>query len=70
VDNGAGQIVEVQPVDFIAITISLPYPIPVRGDRITGGGVTYEVQPPAGSDVVFFRKSPQMTRIHTKQIGG
>ena len=70
VDNGNGQIVEVQPVDFIAKTISLPYLIPLRGDKITGGGVTYEVQPPQGSDKVYFRKSPEMTRIHTKQSGG
>jgi len=70
IDNGAGQIVEVQPVDFIVKTSLLLYPIPLKGDRITRGDKTYEVQPPQGSDKVFFVKSEGMIRIHAKQIGG
>jgi hypothetical protein len=69
VDNGNGQIVEVRTVDFIAKTTSLPYAVPLRGDKITGGGLTYEVNPPPGGDKVFRQISPQMTRLHTKQVG-
>lgn len=69
VDNGNGQIVEVIVVDFKAKTSSLPYAVPQRGDKITGGGITYEIQPPPGGDKVYRQLSPQMTRLHTKQVG-
>ncbi len=67
VDSGNGSVIEVRPVDFIGKTSSLPYAIPLRGDRITGGGKTFEVQPTV-SEKCFFQKSDQMTRIHTKQV--
>jgi len=68
VDSGTGSVIEVQPVDFTALTVSLPYDPPLRGDRIAVNGLTYEVQPTTG-EKVFRRISPQVTRIHTKQIG-
>jgi hypothetical protein len=64
-DNGA--TIEVRPVDFIALTTALPYATPEKGDIISGGGKRYEVQPTA-SEKVFRQVSPQMTRIHTKQV--
>lgn len=68
IDKGEGLIIEVQSVDFIGLTIAMPYDPPERGDQIVGGGFTYEVQPTV-SEKVFRRISQQMTRIHTKQIG-
>lgn len=67
VDAGNGMILEVRPVDFIALTTALPYAIPKQGDRILCGNVAHEVHPPTG-DKVFRQISPQMTRIHTKQV--
>lgn len=60
--------IEVRPVDFIGLTTALPYDPPERGDRIIGGGLTFEVMPTT-SEKVFRRISQQMTRIHTKQVG-
>lgn len=67
IDSGNGSLVEVTPVDFIGLTLSLPFDPPERGDRISAGGMIYEVQPTI-SEKVFRRISPQMTRIHTKQV--
>ena len=67
-DAGNGQQIEVRPVDFIGPTAAMPYAIPLRGDRIKGGGVVYEVQPTV-SEKVFRVISPKMMRIHTKQVG-
>jgi hypothetical protein len=67
VDTGTGMIAEIRSIDFIGLTTAFPYDPPERGDRITGGGITYEVQPITG-DKVFRRISGQMTRVHTKQI--
>lgn len=66
-DLGNGAQIEVRPVDFIGLTTALPYDPPERGDRITGSGLTYEVQATV-SEKVYRRISQQMTRIHTKQI--
>ena len=63
-----GMQIEVKPVDFIGLTTALPYDPPERGDRIVGGGMTFEVMPTV-SEKVFRRISQQMTRIHTKQVG-
>ena len=68
IDSGNGSITEIAAVDFIGVTSSLPYTQPERGDKIIVGGNTYEVQPTV-SDRVFRQISPQMTRIHTKQVG-
>lgn len=68
IDSGNGSLVEVRPVDFIGLTSALPYTIPLRGDKITAGGLTYEVQPTT-SEKCYYQKSPTMTRIHTKQVG-
>ena len=70
IDNGQGVITEVRPVDFIGLTTALPYDPPERGDRIKGGGMTFEVQQPTSSEKVFRRITQTVTRIHTKQIGG
>lgn len=67
-ENGEGVIVEVRPVDFIALTSALPYAVPLAGDQITGGGKRYELQPTTGQKV-FRQISPQMTRLHTNEIG-
>lgn len=67
VDAGNGLIVEVRPVDFICLTSALPYVQPMQGDRVVCGGLKFEVHPPTG-DKVFRQISPQMTRIHTKQV--
>ena len=63
-----GMQIEITPVDFKALTIALPYDPPERGDKITGGGMTFEVMPTV-SEKVYRRISQQMTRIHTKQVG-
>ena len=68
IDSGTGSIVEVRPVDFILLTTALPYAVPERGDLIKGDGKTYELQPTVG-EKVWRQISPQMTRLHTKQIG-
>lgn len=67
-DTGTGQQIEIRPVDFIGLTSAMPYPTPLRGDRIKCGGVVYEVQPTV-SEKVFRVISPKMMRIHTKQVG-
>ena len=67
VDAGNGLIVEVRPVDFICLTSALPYSKPLQGDRIVCGGLKFEVHPVPGGDC-FDVLSPQMTRIHTKQV--
>ena len=67
IDSGNGQVLEVRPVDFIALTTALPYDPPERGDLIKGGGLTFEVMPTT-SEKVYRQISGQMTRIHTKQI--
>ena len=66
-DAGNGQQIEVRPVDFIGLTSAVPYAIPLRGDRIKCGSLSYEVQPSV-SEKVFRMISPQMMRIHTKQV--
>ncbi len=63
-----GNEIEVRPVDFKGLTSALPYAVPLQGDRISGGGKIYEVNPSAG-DKVFQILSPQMIRIHTKLVG-
>ena len=68
VETTTGSIVEVRPVDFIGLTADMPYTPPERGDRITGGGETFEVQPTT-SEKVFRKITSTMTRIHAKQIG-
>ena len=68
IDSGNGMLVEVRPVDFIGLTTALPYDPPLRGDRIVGGGQTFEVLPTV-SEKVFRRITQTMTRVHTKQIG-
>jgi len=67
IDAGNGTVVEVRSVDFIGRPTEMPYSEPKRGDRIVGGGSTFEVQPTTG-DKVFLIVSPQMIRIHTKQV--
>jgi len=68
IDSGNGSLIEVRPVDFIGLTTSLPYAVPERGDRIVGGGKTFEVQPTT-SEKVFRQITQTMTRIHAKQVG-
>lgn len=67
IDSGNGSILEMMPVDFIALTSALPFAIPLQGDLIRAGGKTYRVQPVTG-DKCYFQKSPTMTRIHTVQV--
>ena len=67
-ENGEGVIIEVRPVDFIALTTALPYAVTVAGNQITGGGKRYELQPTTGQKV-YRQISPQMTRLHTNEIG-
>lgn len=66
-DAGNGQTIEVVPVDFIGLTSALPVSEPQKGDRITTGGNTYEVQPTT-SEKVYRKISDQMIRIHTKRV--
>jgi len=66
-DTGTGQQIELRPVDFIGKTVDMPYAIPLRGDRIKCGASTYEVQALVG-EKVYRDISPQMIRIHTKQV--
>jgi hypothetical protein len=66
-ENGEGVIIEVRPVDFIALTTSLPYAVPEPGDRISGGGEVFELQPTVGQKV-WRQISPQMTRLHTSKV--
>lgn len=68
IDNGQGHVLEVRPVDFICRTSALPYAIPQAGDIIRCDGVRYELQS-VGGEKVFRQQSPQMTRLHTRQIG-
>lgn len=67
VDTGNGGLVEVVPVDWVAKTADLPFDPPIRGDRIVDGDEAFEVLPTT-SEKVFRRISPQMTRLHTKQV--
>jgi hypothetical protein len=67
VDNGAGHLSEVQPVDFIGRTSQLPFDPPISGDRIKIGDESFEVNPLI-SEKCFRRISPQMTRIHCKRV--
>jgi hypothetical protein len=67
-EAASGMLTEVRPTDFIGLTSDFPYDPPERGDRIVGGGKTYEVQPGIG-EKVFRRISEKMTRVHTKQTG-
>ena len=69
VDMGNGQIMEIRPVDWILLQADMPYPLPQSGDIILASGKRYELQPFAG-EKVFRQTSPQMIRLHTKQIGG
>lgn len=76
--DGNGGITEITPVDFIGKTASLPVD-PLRDDKIvddinettlerrTVPVATYEVRPTTG-EKVSRKVSPQMTRIHTKQV--
>jgi hypothetical protein len=66
-DAGNGQMIEVRPVDFIGKTSALPYNPPEKGDLIISGSERFEVQPTT-SEKVFRRISPQLTRIHAKQV--
>ena len=66
-DTGTGQITEVRPVDFIGLAVSLPYAVPLAGDRITCGGSRYEVTPTTG-EKCFRQITSTMIRIHTKQV--
>lgn len=68
IETVSGNTIEVRPVDFLMLTADLPYPIPLKGDQFKAGGLTWEVQPTT-SEKVFRQISPQMTRIHTKQVG-
>jgi len=67
IDDGDGHVTEVQPVDFILLTTALPYTTPERGDRLVGGGKTYELQPTVG-EKVFRQINPRMTRLHAKRV--
>ena len=67
IDDGTGGVTEVQQYNFKCPTSSLPYAIPKQGDRIIGGGETYELNPTT-SEKVFRQLSPQMTRLHTKRV--
>ena len=67
VDDGTGHLTEIQPVDFIGRTITMPYDPPLQGDRITRGGETFEVKPVL-SEKCYRRISPQMTRLHCKRV--
>ena len=68
VDNGQGHVLEVRPVDFICRTSALPYTTPQAGDVVKCSGIRYELQP-VGGEKAFRQMSPQMTRLHTRQIG-
>lgn len=67
IDSGNGHVVEIHPVDFIGLTSACPYSEPLKGDRIKDGADIYEVQP-TSSEKVYRQISPQMMRIHTKQV--
>ncbi len=67
IDNGNGGLIEISPVDFIGKTSELLFDPPLRGDQFVVAGETFEVLPTVG-EKVFRRISPQMTRIHTKQV--
>ena len=67
VDNGDGVIVEMRPVDFICLSSAFPHDQPLRGDSITIGAETFEVQASNG-EKCWRQISPQMLRIHTKQV--
>jgi hypothetical protein len=67
IDNGNGGVIEIRPTDWIARTSALPYAIPQAGDIITVAGKRYELQP-FGGEKVFRVTSPQMTRLHSKQV--
>lgn len=67
IDAGNGGLVEVVPVDWVAKTADLPFDPPQRGDRLIDGDEAFEVSPTTG-EKVFRRLSPQMTRLHTKQV--
>ena len=64
-----GLFMEVRGVDFIGLTSALPYGEPIAGDRITLGGITYEVMPTTG-EKNNRQLSTKMIRIHTKQVTG
>lgn len=66
-EAGEGMQIEVRPVDFIGLTSAFPYREPLKGDRIKCGSYAFEVQPTV-SEKVFRQISPQMIRIHTKQV--
>ena len=67
INNGNGGVIEIRPTDWIARTSALPYAIPQAGDIITVAGKRYELQP-FGGEKVFRVTSPQMTRLHSKQV--
>ena len=67
IDNGSGHLVEIQPVDFIGKTITLPYDPPIQGDRIKVSGETFEINPVI-TEKCYRRISPQMTRMHCKKV--
>lgn len=69
VEVGTGALIEVLMIDFIGLTTAMPYDPPERGDLIITGGERFEVQPNPTTEKVYRRISPQMTRIHTRQIG-
>lgn len=67
VEGSNGAIVEVRPVDFIALSSALPYVVPEIGDRISTGGQVFELFAEAGSKC-WRQISAQMTRLHTKRV--
>lgn len=59
--------IEVQVVDFIGLTTAFPYDPPKSGDKIKVGSEVFELLP--DQDERCFRViSPQMMRVHTKQV--
>lgn len=67
VESQGGHVVEVYPVDFIALTSALPFDPPRSGDVIVNGTDEYELLPTT-SEKVFRRINERMTRLHTKQV--
>lgn len=61
-----GVQIELISTDFIGLAAELPYSIPRKGDRITDGTTTWEVQPTV-SEKPYRMLADQIIRIHARQ---
>lgn len=68
IEVGEGMVTEILRFDILMRTSSLPFGNPVADDTITIDSVTYLVKQ-IGGEKVFRQMSPQLTRIHTVQVG-